>query len=274
MWFRRSRKTVLVLQHEREISYKYEAMALGKLAACWKRDGINVVSHCGVAGAPAADVALVHVDLSVVPEEYLALARSYPASINARVADIRKRRFSELILAPGDDWDGPVIAKSDLNCGGKSELRLFSDGDVLCPFSGYPILDRLGDVPAAWWNHPHVIVEKFIPEREGGNYILRQYLFLGREELWTRLTSPEPLVKGRIVTRYEEVPPEPAVRAVREELGFDYGKFDFVIPDGRPIILDLNKTQGPGLLRFPAYVGSNERRARGILEFLGDRTRG
>ena len=99
MWFRRKRGRVLILQHEQEISCKHETMAIGKLAEFWKRDRIEVITHCGVAGAPDADVALVHVDLSVVPEEYLDLARSYPASINARASQLKSWAWCSEVIA-------------------------------------------------------------------------------------------------------------------------------------------------------------------------------
>ncbi len=267
-WFRKKRKRVLILSHEHEHPEKYTIMALGKLAEVWKRDGLEVVSHSGTVSPPAADLVFLHVDLSVVPEEYAACAGSYPASINARVLDIRKRRFSEILLSPKDDYEGRVIAKSDYNSNGKSELRLLRDPGYLCPFQSYSVFDRLSDVPDAWWEHPRVIVEKFLPETEGPFFFLREYLFLGDEELWIRLKSPVPLVKGQEAVHYEEIPPDPAIRAIREEYGFDYGKFDYVVRDGKPLLLDINKTQGAGLIGFTAYAKSNERRARGIHAFL------
>ena len=83
-----------------------------------------------------------------------------------------------------------------------------------------------------------------------------------------RAPTEDPAVKGRTVTRFEQIPPEPEVRALREKLGFDYGKFDFVVHGGRPVILDVNKTQGPGLLHIPEYDATNARRARGIYDYL------
>jgi hypothetical protein len=35
-----------------------------------------------------------------------------------------------------------------------------------------------------------------------------------------------------------------ALRAERARLGFDYGKFDFISHDGRPILFDVNRTPG------------------------------
>ena len=38
-----------------------------------------------------------------------------------------------------------------------------------------------------------------------------------------------------------EIPPS-ELEAFREANGFDFGKFDYVEHDGRPILLDINKT--------------------------------
>jgi len=45
------------------------------------------------------------------------------------------------------------------------------------------------------------------------------------------------------MVRYEihrDAPSE--IEALRERMGFDYGKFDYVIHEGRVILLDANKT--------------------------------
>jgi hypothetical protein len=47
----------------------------------------------------------------------------------------RKTRISENLLSPGDDYDGSVIVKSNLNSNGKSELRLLRDPEFLCQSS-------------------------------------------------------------------------------------------------------------------------------------------
>src|SRR5213075_2863129 len=67
------------------------------------------------------DVAILHVDSTVVPAEYLALRAQYPRTLNFGTADISKRAISRHLLAPGDDWPGPVIVKSNLNCNGTGE---------------------------------------------------------------------------------------------------------------------------------------------------------
>ena len=68
-----------------------------------------------------ADLILVHVDLSVVPEKYLAFASRYSIVLNGRLPDIRKSVVSTNLVGMRDSWTGPVIAKSDLNYGGRPE---------------------------------------------------------------------------------------------------------------------------------------------------------
>jgi len=51
-----------------------------------------------------------------------------------------------------------------------------------------------------------------------------------------------------------------AIRAARRHLGFDYGKFDFVIHQGQPILLDTNST--------PACSGRSSPRLEAIADEL------
>ena len=60
----------------------------------WERAGHRVLFHRGLGPPPAGDIALLHVDLTVVPESYLALARRYPRVLNGATGDIRKSRYS------------------------------------------------------------------------------------------------------------------------------------------------------------------------------------
>ena len=55
-----------------------------------------------------------------------------------------------------------------------------------------------------------------------------------------RTARSEPVLRGsRDSTSSGE-----ALRAERERLGFDYGKFDYVIHRGTPVLLDANRTPG------------------------------
>jgi hypothetical protein len=135
----------------------------------------------------------------------------------------------------------------------------------------YKIFDHPRMVPRGAWRNRRLVVEKFLPERQDGMYSLRQYTFLGNAEVNTRAFSADPIVKARTMTRREvlpETPPE--IRRIRKALGFDYGKFDYVLNDGRVVLLDVNRTpsynpaNSAGPLR-PLIVGL----ARGIHDFCG-----
>jgi hypothetical protein len=236
------------------------------LAACWRDDGHEVVYLFGTRRFAPADLVLVHVDLSVVPEEYLAFAARYPLVLNGGIQDIRKSAISRNLLRPGDPWDGSVIVKSDLNFAGQREwiharsglqrrFRLWGrlarfgasaagKGPPFTDWSQYLLFDRLGDVPERWFHDPEVVVERFRPELEDGFYHLRMLQFLGDRWTCTRLASREPLIKAGTSVRAEQIEPHPEVLAWRSDLSIDYGKLDYVVNAGEPVLLDVNKTTG------------------------------
>lgn len=284
---------VAVLMHERDSMHVVRRYVLTLMADCWREDGHEVVFVFGAGTFVPADVAIVHVDLSVVPPEYLQLAARYPVAINGRVADIRKRRISpDLLLSSGDAWPGRVIVKSDLNYGGLPEgRRLDQPGDgllrrTLRPHlsrwginmpsrvaggpTSYRVHQRLADVPAADFAREDLVVQKFIPEMDGAHYCVRHFSFLGDRVSCVRLRSAGPIVNGTNCAPVEPVEVHPQIAALRDELGFDYGKFDFVMADGEAVLLDANKTVGcasnivndPELLRLRRY------RAAGLYSYL------
>jgi hypothetical protein len=221
----------------------------------------------GCRDAPSADLAILHVDLTRTPADYRALAAGYSATVNGEVHDISKRRVSDCLLGEGDDYDGPVIVKSDLNHGGMSErnLRRAAGGAWRAkladlaerwptpwrsgPLQGdYRLFERRQQVPRWVWRHPGLVVEPFYVERRGPLFALNQWLFLGEAGIVSTLLAPTPLVKMVSVTAavplHDEVPE--AIRRRRRELGFDYGKFDYVIHDGEARLLDANATPHRG----------------------------
>ena len=42
----------------------------------------------------------------------------------------------------------------------------------------------------------------------------------------------------------EDFSPSPAILAVRDKLGFDYAKLDYVMIEGEVVLLDVNRTPG------------------------------
>jgi hypothetical protein len=64
--------------------------------------------------------------------------------------------------------------------------------------------------------------------------------------------------------RVEAVEPHAAVREWPAQLGFEYGKFDYVVHDGTPILFDVNKTVGSGEQSTPELEALRRHRAAGI----------
>ncbi len=218
-----------------------------------KRRGHSVRVQQGPAMAHSADIAVLHVDATVTPADYLDYARGFPFCLNLATADISKRRVSGALVTDGDAWQGPVIVKTNLNNQGIPETFLnrrsrragkqppFPDMPILQP---YQVYGSLGDVPDGVFGHDDLVVEKFIPEREPDGFAMRFWVFCGERERCTRYVSPNSLVKASETIRREPVPVPDEMRERRRELGFDYGKFDFVMHEGRAILLDANKTPG------------------------------
>lgn len=234
--------------------------ALGALARIWKRRGLRV--HVGRDYDADASVCILHHDLTkqaVIPE-----APAGAAHVNAAVLDISKRLISTLSVGPDSDWPGPVILKTNGNHFGIADTwgvrRSFSTKvrmklrhvswrlARMLPEEEYPVLPSLRDVPDWVWRDPEIIVEKFMPERTSdGLYALRGWMFLGDQGYGYRLFSTDPFVKVGTMTHHEylEDTPEELV-ALRARLKFDFGKFDYVMHDGKALVLDVNKTPAFG----------------------------
>ena len=213
----------------------------------WIPEGRRIIVHKDVGELPAADAAFVHVDRTHVPPRFAERAAQFPASINARVNDISKRRVCTTLVHPDDDYAGPVIVKTDFNHRALPERRLGlveRDWDWVLPPDRYPVFDRKEDVPARVWDDRDLVVQRLHVERQGDFYVNRNWYFLGDRDVVTEFHRSDPVSKTdtevkRLPLRYE-VPD--ALRRRRAELGFDYGKFDFVMEDGEPVLLDANST--------------------------------
>jgi hypothetical protein len=259
-------RRIAVLFHSMDDQDDLASYIVHHLAECWREDGHEVIYLFGSRRFVPADVVLVHVNLSVVPDEYLDFAARYPLVLNGGIKDIRKSVTSSNLLRRDDPWDGPVIVKSDLNFAGEAERvltrswleRRFRPWGVVnriaasargkgAPFVDwreYQLFDRLADVPEHWFHHPEVVVERFRPELEDGVYHLRMFQFLGDRWSCTRLASPDPLLKAETSIRVEQTEPHAEVFAWREQFGMDFGKLDYVVNAGEPVLLDVNKTTG------------------------------
>jgi hypothetical protein len=114
-------------------------------------------------------------------------------------------------------------------------------------FSGpedYKIYEDRSRVPPAHARDKRLLIERFLPELEDGLYHTRIYQFLGNRWLCVRMGSRSPIVKAYNSVRVERVEPHKHVTEWREALRMDYGKFDYVVVNGKPILLDANKTIG------------------------------
>ncbi len=203
-----------------------------------------------------ADAAILHVDQSLVDQPYLDLAARYPVAVNGRAQDIRKRVVSRNLVGRDSAWDGPVLVKSDLNCGGQPEYMLARRGGTAPapPPSPYMIYDRIDLVPAPVWDDPFRVVERYLPERRDGMNVLRVWSFMGDYERCSWYTSPETIVKGRNMVTFGTAEVPDLLREERRRLGIDFGKFDFAIGPEGPVLYDANKTPGylhsrPDLMR-------------------------
>jgi hypothetical protein len=244
-----------------------------EIAEVWREAGIQVNVVRGPMENPNADLVILHTDITTVPIEYLSAVRRYPAYLNGYVADISKRNISRNLVAGPDDTDGPVLAKTNLNAAGLQEAFIAAAGlmpGMNVPQEPYTIYPSAKDVPDEVWADPLIVVERFLPEMHDGFYCLRTWVFLGDKETNSLSYATEPIVKQRGVVKREvvdEVPSE--LRAMREELVFDYGKFDYAIVDGKVVLYDANRT--PALGNFPreAYMPRVRHLAEGIWPYLG-----
>jgi len=262
-----TKRRIAILMHERDSRRVLGRYVITLIADLWREDGHDVHFLFGTGTFVPADVVIVHVDLSVVPEPYFEFARRYPLALNGTVRDIRKSTFSaDLLLRPSDAWEGAVIVKSDLNYAGLPERRRVDaeqDGaarralrralwrvGLTLPAAGfrsptqYRVYDRLGDVPGEVFERDDLVVQKFLPERDGQQFSVCNMSFLGDRVSCVRLRGAHPIVNGATAKVVETLEPHPQMLAARERLGFDYGKFDYVVVDGKAILLDANKTVG------------------------------
>jgi hypothetical protein len=223
------------------------------------------------------DIAILHVDNTIVTEPYLALAAHYKTTLNFATADISKRCISNLLLAPRENWDGPVMIKSNLNHNGYPEARhnaRATAAGLLPPHPGaevvadYIVLPALAEVPKPVWENPSFVVERFLPELDPQGYALRSWVFMGKAERCTRRVSTEPVVRSLNCFPPSAVEVPESLRAERARLGFDYGKFDCVMREGKAVLLDVNRTPGKPPATGAAAIARAETLADGFEDLI------
>jgi len=260
-------KKIAVIFHEHERKRNIRRFAIWHVARFWIKENIEPVFLFGTGKFVPAELALLHVDLTVVPEKYLEFSRLYPVVLNGEITDIRKSRFSKQKVRPGDGYEGPVIVKSELNYAGQPERKLSGHSlsrlafRIKCRFpsfrpeglgmgpafaspQGYRIYHHANSVPADWFRRDDILVERFIPEIHRGLYGLRVYHFLGNRGVCMLRKARHPIVNTSTVVSREQVDVHPEIAALAKTLKFDFGKFDYVVHEGQPVLLDANKTPG------------------------------
>jgi len=227
----------------------------------WLQQGIDVKILKGIKHDIEADIVLNHVDLTVTPDEYIKFMEKFKYRINFKVQNISKKLYSNNMLSKEDNYNGKVFLKTDANCGGKIDFfirqiekygrpvfnrnkqsnwgsKLFMDS------YNYRLYESIDEVPADAWNNENLLVERFLPEIVDNNhYQVRYWYFMGDREINIGVQSDKPVVKGpNIKKRFfiEHVPEE--LREYRSRFGFEYGRFDYSIVDGKVNIFDMNRT--------------------------------
>jgi hypothetical protein len=259
-------KRIVILMHENQKrKSKFLILALGE---SWKNKGLQVSYIYGIKERPEADLLIPHINLTRIPPEYIEHIRSYPNVVNRNVVDVSKRAISTNLLSKNDAYEGPVIVKTDNNYGGRSEYRLSRSRHPLLArlrrtaapiaevafgqrlawqsvFNTYPVYKGLTEVPPGAFRNKALVVERFLPEKEGSHYFMRHYLCLGDHFRNNRVVGSTPFLKrSKCVSVDQKLPVPDEVVKLRRQLGLDYGKIDYVIHDSQVVILDVNKTPG------------------------------
>jgi hypothetical protein len=276
-------KTILILKEIRKPTWIY---LIDALALRWKKLGYKVLTHYGTKNLPDADIVILHVDATVVPDKYAECLSKYPVVLNRNVMDISKTMISRNILRQDDNYSGPIIVKTNANFGGVPEatfnrissnkwqwpgwlstmMRNWEKVDVLNP-DKYPIFENKESVPGGVWKNKNLIVERFLPERANGLFFVRYWIFFGEQGWAGRFGAKKPIVKfGSMATKDESVPVPDELRTLRKSLGFDYGRFDYVVHNGETVLHDVNKTLG-GAHHLEDYSTQLDIMASGISGF-------
>lgn len=264
--------------------------AIGLLAELWRADGHEVRFLVGHREVWPADIALLHVDSTVVPHAYLKAARRYPYVVNGRIVDISKRKVSSPAVWPEPGYSGPAFVKSDLNSAGIPERRLGSrrrlprlwrrlarrPGETAMDFSKhYLIYEDQASIPSEVARKRHAIVQKFVPEIEDGRYFIRRCFVFGARIICYRKGNSDPIVDVHEDGLFSWIDVPPAVVAWQRTVALDYGTIDYVIHKGDVVVLDVNKTPGRSRTRDEAGKRDYERIIRhvapGLYDTLGPR---
>jgi hypothetical protein len=136
-------------------------------------------------------------------------------------------------------------------------------------WTSYRVIDRVEDVPRSFFGRKDIVVERFLPERENNLFHLRICQVLGDRWTCTRLASKYPVFKATMSVSSEAIEPHPEVETWRKQFKLDYGKFDYLVHEGRPVLIDVNKTTGASLQMGGAPLQAMRRRlAEGLYSYF------
>lgn len=283
---------IAILAHEGDRLFERTNYLIHPLAQLWRRKGLPVDVLRGTGPFLPARLVFPHIDLTVRPPEYEALLRRHRFVVNRRVLDVSKSTFSEVRVRRDSPDTGPVIVKTNRNHGGLPERRLSAPPvrralgqRVSNPLrrvlrtpveweriqwldtESYRIFAALRDVPDGVFENDNLLVERFVPEKEGRRYAIRYGYVLGSREITLRLVSQDPIIKGGNAERCDEVESPLGLAQLRRRIGLDYGKVDFVLHGGRFIPLDINPTPAAATLEEHGFL---ERVSSHLAEGIGD----
>ncbi len=286
---------ILIVRHRYDRLIEATTHTIKLLAEHWRQMGLTVGVQQGPSrfGRTNAALAINHVSLTVTPAPYLNYLARFPIVANRELSDTSKSKYCRGLLACGSDYEGPVIVKTELNFGGYAECKLQKreqrDGVrrylryLLQPLQvqppeatfsdpyAYPIYDHPSLVPVEVWSTPHLVVQKFQPERDStGRYRLRCWYVFGDRGFHVVTVANEPIVKGRNMVERRVItdatPPE--LEALRKQLHVDFGRFDYVMIDGSPVVFDINRTPISSTSGALQYAPQWRDLAEGVKAFL------
>ncbi len=128
------KKTILIVLHKHDSPLQNSCYVIKYFIQRWAEQGYTVLSANGTDKKIDADIVINHVDLTVTPSNYIRYFSAYNKKINTDVTDISKTAVSNCILKPGASHAGPVIVKTNNNCGGLREenMRMRSRSMAAC----------------------------------------------------------------------------------------------------------------------------------------------
>lgn len=265
--------------------WKYN-YAIFLMARIFASIGFDVVLQKGLKKQLEGRVVINQVDLTVTPPEYAAYLDSFPIALNGRLLDISKTVVcpKDSLVASRNDYRGPVIVKTRFNSGGMPEQKILQHQGIPEPDTrhnwrttscldpgNYPVFRTPDLVPTGVWENRNLVVQRLYTERDdAGLYCLRFWYVLGNKEFHVINKAPTPVIKGSNIVKRRAVDMDTPARllSARQQLGVDFGRFDYILVDGEAIILDANRTPTMSAATIGRYRRLWLEMAQGIFHYL------